>query len=364
MTPYALAPAAGYALLHAVWQAALLGVIGALVLAKVHRASTRHAIGLVVLFAMLVLPVATFAFYRTVPRCMFGVGSGALRSEWIAGVWFVGVGAMLARQLVSWLAVIALDRRARSVPRIDELRRAFGIARPVAARTGRAASPFTAYALRPVIWLPTAWDRLSSAERDALLAHELAHVRRLDWIWNGLQCLAEAVLWFHPAVWWSSRRIRQDREHACDDLAVATCGDPIALAEALATLERERFGALVLAARGDGPLLQRTRRLLVGEAPRIRAPAHLFFVLGLGAAVASQLALPLVGVRIDGSVKGPLTPGSYREITADGIGRRDHYRMQMDVNGHTAERYERDGEPRTIDRGVRAWFDDLAAVGD
>ena len=78
---------------------------------------------------------------------------------------------------------------------------------------------------------------------EALLAHELAHIRRLDWCWNTTQCVIESVLFHHPAMWWLSRRIREEREHACDDLAVAVCGDPVVLAEALAATATPRRDA-------------------------------------------------------------------------------------------------------------------------
>ena len=74
----------------------------------------------------------------------------------------------------------------------------------------------------------------------ALLAHELAHVRRHDYLVNVLQMLAETLLFHHPAVWWASRRIRIERELCCDDIAVEACGDPIVYAHALSSVARAR----------------------------------------------------------------------------------------------------------------------------
>ena len=92
--------------------------------------------------------------------------------------------------------------------------------------------------LKPVVLLPaSALAGLSPNQVEAILAHELAHIRRHDYLVNLLQTLVETLLFYHPAVWWLSRRIRAERENCCDDLAVSLCGDPVAYAAALAELE-------------------------------------------------------------------------------------------------------------------------------
>ena len=75
--------------------------------------------------------------------------------------------------------------------------------------------------IRPVVLLPVAaLTNLTPDQIEALLAHELAHIRRRDYAMNLAQTVAEALLFFHPAVWWMSARIREEREHCCDDVAV------------------------------------------------------------------------------------------------------------------------------------------------
>jgi hypothetical protein len=94
------------------------------------------------------------------------------------------------------------------------------------------------------------------------LAHELAHVRRHDYLVNVLQGIAESLLFYHPAVWWISNQIRTEREHCCDDLAVEASGDVLVYARALAALESMRpahFKAALSA--NDGSLLRRIQRL-------------------------------------------------------------------------------------------------------
>jgi hypothetical protein len=167
--------------------------------------------------------------------------------------------------------------------RADAIRRALGIARPVAIRVlDDFVQPFAARLLRPVIWLPAALlTRLEPAQLEALIAHELAHVRRLDWLWNGLQCAIEALLFFHPAAWTLGRRVRLEREQACDDLAAAHCGDALVVAEALAALARcaVQRPAPRLALAADGGVLRRRVARLVGAS----TPAGLRWSMAVGA---------------------------------------------------------------------------------
>ena len=85
-----------------------------------------------------------------------------------------------------------------------------------------------------------------------MLAHELAHVRRADYLWNLIQTMVETLFFFHPAVWWLGRRLRQQRELCCDDVAVQSCADPLVYATALLRLEERRSQRLSLAMALDG----------------------------------------------------------------------------------------------------------------
>jgi beta-lactamase regulating signal transducer with metallopeptidase domain len=377
---YASLPAATFAAAHAVWQVALIALVAQLVLRALSRrsAALRHAIGLAGLAAMAIAPVVTFVVYRRAPAAPAPVADmpGPVMvhgADWLAVIvpmlWLTGVAALAVRQLIGWRAVIALGHGAAPgawALRVDQLRRRLGIARPVAVCTQRAGTPFTAHAWRPIVWLPALWGALPAAQRDALAAHELAHVRRLDWIWNAVQSALEAVLWFHPAAWRLGDRVRRDREHACDDLAVAICGDPIALVEALVSLEHHARPAARLAlAAGGGQLLERTRRLLAAPTAPARIPLGLVGVLVLGLVVAGRIAPPrdiVLRLRVDASPAGTLRPGSYRDITTDAFRDQRHYHASVDADGRLRERYEENGAPRPIDPAVRAWLDELIAV--
>jgi hypothetical protein len=144
-----------------------------------------------------------------------------------------------------------------------------------------------------------AWLTLEQLE--ALLAHELAHILRHDYLVNMLQTVIEALLFFHPAVWWVSRRVRDEREKCCDDMAVALCrGDCLFVARALLAMEEQRTATVFGLAASGGTLPERIRRLgtasaeTSGSAKAGWAGAGLIASLGLaamiGAAVLPTLA--------------------------------------------------------------------------
>ncbi|HKE83115.1 MAG TPA: M56 family metallopeptidase [Vicinamibacterales bacterium] len=118
--------------------------------------------------------------------------------------------------------------------------------------------------LSPIVVLPiAALATLTPAQVEAILAHELAHIRRHDCLVNLMQIVGETLLFYHPAVWWISARIRIEREHCCDQVAASTCDDVVTYAEALLTLERWRADLPSLALGATrGPLLRRIRWLL------------------------------------------------------------------------------------------------------
>jgi beta-lactamase regulating signal transducer with metallopeptidase domain len=188
--------------------------------------------------------------------------------------WLLGVLALSLRLLGGWIAVQRLPhRRTRPVPdwlaiRGTELARQLGIGRPVRLLESAAVSVPTVLGwLRAVVLVPAgALTGLPPAQLEALLAHELAHVRRHDYLVNLLQAVVETVLFYHPAVWWISRRIRIEREHCCDDLAARALGDGLALARALTALEslaQRAPGAPPIALAGSGgDLLARIRRIV------------------------------------------------------------------------------------------------------
>ena len=134
-----------------------------------------------------------------------------------------------------------------------------------------------------ILFPASAITGLSAEQLEAVLAHELAHVRRHDFLVNALQTIAETLLFYHPAIWWLSRHIRHEREHCCDDLAVSLCS-PVEYCRALLALEQLRApqSAWALGAT-DGSLVSRVRRIAGTDAPA--SGSHWSAVLLAGASV-------------------------------------------------------------------------------
>lgn len=301
--------ALAWALVHFLWQGALvgLGLAAALALGRGWSARLRYALSAGALLMMLALPVATalrielpaspaaarsFTAPLAAPAAVTEAGApvvlapaaGETRPEtWLPAVlalWALGVVLLSVYHLGGWLQARRLTwRDARPATtewtaRLGALRDRLGVRRPVALlESARVAVPAVVGWLKPVILVPaSAFAGLAPHQLEAVLAHELAHVRRHDYLINLLQTAVETLLFYHPAVWWASRQVRIERESCCDDLALAVCGDRVGYARALATLEGLRAPAPRLAmaatgAGGAGSLLARIRRIVGAPAP-------------------------------------------------------------------------------------------------
>jgi beta-lactamase regulating signal transducer with metallopeptidase domain len=261
-------------LLHLFWQGAAIAILAALALKLLERrpAEWRYAAASAALLAMLAAPVATFIFYSqtgalalSLLRGLNGAATAAAEASaadvaiWtrrIVLLWLGGVAVCLIRLLGGWVLSRRLVRSATTVvtpaviAALDRARAALALSRPVRLLTGlRIEAPVVIGWLRPAILLPaTALTGLDPDRLLAILAHELAHVRRHDFLVNALQRFVECVLFYHPAVWWVSGRIRVERERCRDDLAVRVCGDKLVYAEALIALEKARTRTLLLSA--------------------------------------------------------------------------------------------------------------------
>ncbi|MGQ0633472.1 MAG: M56 family metallopeptidase [Planctomycetaceae bacterium] len=189
---------------------------------------------------------------------------------WFVSLWLAGVTLLSIRLSLGWLWV----ERVRRGPHQPAAANWQSALRKLSARLGMGHTvrlvdtslveiPSVIGWLQPVILFPAgALVGLTTPQVEALLAHELAHVRRHDYLANLLQTCVESFLFYHPAVWWVSSVIREEREHCCDDLAIAVCGDRTAYALALAVMEELRAGTPALAAAASGgSLLKRNRRI-------------------------------------------------------------------------------------------------------
>lgn len=327
MIPLLESPAAqrlAWTLLHFLWQGALLGLAAwaAFALFRRQRPQLRYLVGCAFLLACLGSAILTYGLLAP-PLQTVGQAAGQPMNPttvvpgipdiltgpmalpeasapgaalpwrtrlqpylpWILAAWAAGVLILSLRAAGGWLWLRRLKAAATPVTEpewLERLVRSAGLRRAVRfLESARVITPMCMGLLRPVVLLPLGFfANLDPLAAEAVLAHELAHIKRLDGLVNGLQCVIEVLFFFHPAVWWISRRIRTEREHCCDDAAVLACGDAVFYAETLSRLDefRDRPPSLALRARG-GNLMERLRRLLLADPPQLRlATPSLAFV--------------------------------------------------------------------------------------
>jgi len=217
---------------------------------------------------------------------------------WIILVWLLGVVCFSLRLIGGWLYTRRLQHYGNSPleerwqQALHRLCRQLRVTRPVRLlESALVKVPMVVGWLRPVILLPVgALTGLTARQLEAIIAHELAHIRRHDYLINLLQAVVETLLFCHPAVWWVSRQIRQEREHCCDDLAVAVCGDSLTYARALLEMEQLRAAGPQLAMAANGGLLMNRIQRLVGTRPR-----HTDRFAGLVAGATALIAVVSVG---------------------------------------------------------------------
>jgi beta-lactamase regulating signal transducer with metallopeptidase domain len=193
-------------------------------------------------------------------------------------IWLVGVLLAALRPLLSWYTMCRL----RTVgvcpadPVIREMRdrvaRRLRLARAVEVlQSTWVQTPMVVGCFRPVVLLPlSVVTGLPAVQLELILAHELAHVRRHDCLINLLQTLVETVFFYHPAVWWLSRQIRNEREHCCDDVAMGLLGCRADYGRALLAIEELRAASSVLSLAARGGLLMARIRRIAGHEPAPR----------------------------------------------------------------------------------------------
>ncbi|MBT3201518.1 MAG: M48 family metalloprotease [Phycisphaerales bacterium] len=235
----------------------------------------------------------------------FGQLSDAIHPvlPWAILVWLVGVTMMSVWHFGGWVQVRGM-RRLGTRPAQPDVQNTFDrlldrleIRRPVRLlESVRVTVPVVVGWFRPLVLLPIgAVTGLTREQLEAILVHELAHVRRWDCLVQVLQAIMETLLFYHPGVWWVSRRIREESEQCCDDLAVGLCPDRMGYAHALvkvAELGATRKPACVAAATG-GRLMSRIRRLVKPE--EAGSSSHAWPIVALMAFVfASSMLLTIV----------------------------------------------------------------------
>lgn len=345
----------GWTLLHFIWQAAAIGMVLAIVL-KLLRKSTAHSRYLIACMALAAIVVMSAVTIRMVdvsvnrivpvkqaaidlsnravptsavieipeiesaPAQVADAPAVPLKDRFIETVervlpyvvvgWLIGVFGLSLWHLGGWMQLQRLRRQMvkQVSPALQEkcqqFSKSLGIQKTIAlVESALVQVPTVLGHLKPIILLPaSALTGLNPEQIEAILAHELAHIKRHDYLVNILQTIIEILGFYHPAVWWISHKIRTERENCCDDIAVQLCRDRLGYARALTTMEEIRSHQPTLAIAASGPnLFNRIRRLLGNDSKNESKSSWLPSVLAILLIVALLIptALALSGGKND-----------------------------------------------------------------
>lgn len=317
-TPFA--GALGWTIFHSLWEGAVAALVLAVALSVIRSSRVRYCAACIALLAI----VAAFAvtLWRAIPVgpeahatvvLAFGPGGSrgtglpdmfaewrlAMLLPWLTPFWLAGMVSFHVRSVAGWAMARRLDRSGTCAApetwqrRIELLRARVAITKPVRLlETALTQTPVVVGWLRPAVVIPIGMlTGMPASQIEAILIHELAHIRRRDYLANLLQMVVEGFLFYHPAVWWISHVIRAERENCCDDFVVALNGNAHEYATALVALEENRRvpNQAALAATG-GSLMKRVRRLLFPKqsSRNFLTPALSAGILVLVAAFASM----------------------------------------------------------------------------
>jgi beta-lactamase regulating signal transducer with metallopeptidase domain len=295
----------GWTLLHFLWQGTALAALAAVLMSLCRRAARRYAVGVGVLSLMLAAPVVTFfvlmpsraakaSDFSSIAQEEAGAAGNLLAKmpsrislsshsidhfPWMVEAWLIGVAFFSLRSAGAFL-LLERERRKQSSRVSDRvlmlcqvLQRKLGLDRTIRYYQCRwLQAPAVLGWFRPIVLLPvTVLTGLSEEQLQSIVAHELAHIRHYDAFVNVFQIGIETLLFYHPAVWWLNKRIRAEREHYCDDIAVTLCGNAVEYARALLLMEEWRTAPALAMAANRGPLPQRIGRLIGFKSSGARA---------------------------------------------------------------------------------------------
>ncbi|MEX2176399.1 MAG: M56 family metallopeptidase [Pirellulaceae bacterium] len=349
-------------LLHFVWQGLAIALLLALVVEvlRVRRASSRYACSLAALVAMALCPAATLGWLCQIEPSLsmdieaqpvVALASDHWAQDWLSAAqacllpaWLVGVALFGFRLLLGLAGLRQLRRDLLPLPmelaeRVARLGRRLRFdPQPLVHLSGRVSEALAVGLVRPIVLIPIAWATEMPLDLlEGVIAHELAHLRRRDLWVNLLQRVLETLLFYHPAVWWLSRRLRAERELCCDEWAVAATGRRLEYVQALEIVARRRV-ARVQPALGAGIRGEKNMRLL----QRVRN------VLGQSAGKDRSRLWP-AGLAAMALVLGVWTVGAGVFDATGNVAVADDEREDREEPREREEREERD-EPRERDR--------------
>ncbi|MFK8010241.1 MAG: M56 family metallopeptidase [Saprospiraceae bacterium] len=298
-----LIQAIGWTMIHSLWQGFAVAILMGIVMIGLQKKSSkvRHEFAFFSLFLIFVISLSTFIYLydsaaegaalgttiTVITESGFVLENATIVQSFfqksieyfnehlplIVTLWLVGMIFFLLRML-GGLAFIqklktqqqqALTAEWQTI--FEKIHAKFPMKKTVRiVESALAKTPMVVGYLKPVILFPLgAVNQLTQQEVEAVLAHELAHIYRNDYLLNIIQSFIEIIFYYHPAVWWISANIRTERENCCDDIAVKICGSSITYVKALVTLEEIQPApnlAMSFSSGSKNQLLNRVKRIL------------------------------------------------------------------------------------------------------
>ncbi|MCI4667538.1 MAG: M48 family metalloprotease [Bacteroidia bacterium] len=326
---YNLAEAFGWTLLHSLWQGALIAMVLVLIynLAKPKQSDARYALAVGSLLAVFLSAGITFYIcFEQSKKLQIAIDEESAEAwsidfediqlfisdleekqsqvapwnivmnkvkpltPWLTWIWLLGFIVFSFKWLVGYLYVQNLRFRHSSPldfdwqSKLNLLARRMGLNQTLLMlESAKITSPMTVGHLKPVVLVPVGLlTGLSPQQVEAILAHELAHILRNDFLVNLILSFIEGIFFYHPAVWWISERIRQEREHCCDDMAVAITDNKKEYAETLALVATHSIHSPKMAMTMQGNkqhLMTRIKRLFQPESYNNRLSGRATFGL-------------------------------------------------------------------------------------
>ncbi|MCP3932360.1 MAG: M56 family metallopeptidase [Bacteroidetes bacterium] len=339
--------ALGWTVVHSFWQAMLIALIMAVAMVALQKKSAQLRYVLANASLLLVFLLAIFTFFslyysggdKTMQEITLVAANTAIENKdaaqisfstffqsgidyfnthlpLIVAVWFLGL-AFFSLRMLGGLAYVQHLKRQRNAPLSDFWQKKLTfLAKKIQVKksvqlleSALVKVPMVVGYLKPVILLPVgAVNQLSTEQVEVILAHELAHIHRKDYLLNIIQSFIETLLYFNPAVWWISATIRTERENCCDDTAIAICGNSLAYAKALVNLQEMNHSVPVFAMTFSGQrhqLLNRIQRIL-------KQPHNKFNIMEkLTATCMLLLAIAAFSISARNPVEENFTPTDY-----------------------------------------------------
>jgi beta-lactamase regulating signal transducer with metallopeptidase domain len=303
-----LAKTLGWTLVHSLWQILAITLVYFVIVLFTKKASYRYWSGMSLLLLQFMASGITFFVISAISSSEKTFAGVALAPKMLSsvqvmlsylqtnlplvvGIWVLGCAILFSRLILGYLWVNSLKNSPKN--QFDEkltqilldIKQKMNITKNVQVKVSRIVSlPMIMGVLKPVILIPASLVSVFSQEQlETILAHELAHLKRHDFLLNGLQSVLDVIYFFHPAMWLLSAQIRKERENCCDDLALEVSGSKLLLAKTLVQLQETIYTPKLAMAFGKRSysLLERVQRIVGIGSPRNFNKESIWIVAGL-----------------------------------------------------------------------------------